>query len=202
MRNKLGFTLLEILIALFIFTLVSVIMATGLHTVFKAQAATEKKADAFSELQIALLLLSRDLEQATNRPITNAKSIVENALIGTPRSVTFTHAGHANPRGLLQRSTLQRTHYFIDKQNLIREIWEVLDQSTKTAGTQRVLLDSVEDLRFEYLDNRGQFQKNWPPTDNQQAGLPHAVRIHFTLKNWGKMSQIYLLAGTEVDKTK
>ena len=200
MHNKRGFTLLEILIALFIFTILSVMMASGLRSVLNSQTATEKKADHFTELQVALLLISRDIEQAINRPITNAKGMVEAAMIGTPRTLTLTHAGLANPGGQLQRSTLQRTQYLTDKQDFIRETWEVLDQSAKTESAQRILLDSAEELRFEYLDNRGQFQKNWPPADNQQAGLPKAIRIHLTLKNWGKISQTYLLAGTELDK--
>ena len=199
MRNNLGFTLLEILIALFIFTIVSVIMASGLHSVLNSQAATEKKANSFAEIQIALLLISRDMEQAINRPITNAKNIQESALIGAPRSVTFTHAGLHNPDGELQQSTLQRAGYFVEKHEFIRETWEVLDQSAKKEGAKRILLNSVEDLYFEYLDEKGAFQKNWPPADKQNAGLPRAIRMHLTLKNWGKISQTYVLAGEELD---
>ena len=200
MRNKLsGFTLLEILIALFIFTIVSVIMASGLHSVLNSQAATEKKANSFAEIQMAVLLISRDMEQAINRPITNAKNILEGGMVGGPRSVTFTHAGLHNPEGELQRSTLQRVRYFIEKNELTRETWEVLDQSAKTESVSRVLLNSAEDLHFEYLDEKRQFQKNWPPADKQNAGLPRAIRMNLTLKNWGKISQIYLLVGDELD---
>jgi type II secretion system protein J len=70
MVRRAGFTLLEILIALFIFTIVSMILVSALHNVLNNQAATEKKAHQLAKLQIAMLLMSRDIEQTirTNKP--------------------------------------------------------------------------------------------------------------------------------------
>lgn len=192
-NNKNGFTLVEILIALFIFSIVSMIMVTGLHTVFNSQSNAEKHADALTKLQITFLLISHDFEQVINRPVTNAKKIVEGPLIGTHDTVTFTHAGFANPLGSLQRSTLQRTAYSLENEQLIRSIWPVLDQTQKTLPNKRIILRSVTNLRFEYLDNQGKFQDNWPSADQKQDVLPRAVRVTMTLKNWGTLSQLYLI---------
>jgi len=192
-NNKKGFTLLEILIALFIFSIVSMVMVSALHTVFNSQSITAKHAASLTKLQIALLLMSRDFEQTVNRPVTNAKEIVEAAFIGTPDTVTFTHAGMANPLGTLQRSTLQRTQYSLNNAHLIRSIWPVLDQTAKTLPSYRILLRSITALRFEYLDNQGKFQNNWPLADQKQAVFPRAVRVIITLKNWGTLSQLYLI---------
>jgi len=201
-KNRLiGFTLLEILIAIFIFTLISIIMMTGLHTVFNNQIVTEKKADKMTELQRSFLLISRDFEQAIDRPITNAKGILESTLVGTPRMVALTHAGVANPEGTLQRSTLQRVQYHLDQTALIRETWPVLDQVPKTQSNKRILLNSVTHLQFEYLDSTGKFQRNWPPANTPDAGFPKAIRISLELKNWGKISQLYLLPGKPFEKT-
>ncbi|HEX2549821.1 MAG TPA: type II secretion system minor pseudopilin GspJ [Gammaproteobacteria bacterium] len=194
MHNKSGFTLLEILMALFIFTIVSIMMVTTLHTVFDSQTVTAKNAEKTSKLQLSLLLMSRDFEQAIDRPITNAKNIYEGAFIGSPRTVTFTHGGWANPKGQEQRSTLQRTKYAIENHQLIRSVWTVLDQSAKTLPTRRVLYDKVSDLRFEYLDEDGKFQNNWPQ-ENRQTSLPVAIRVSLTLEDWGKITQLYLLKG-------
>lgn len=188
-----GFTLLEILIALFIFSIVSMVMVNALHTVFNSQSITAKHAAALTKLQIALLLMSRDFEQTVNRPVTNAKEIVEAAFIGTPDTVTFTHAGIANPLGMLQRSTLQRTQYSLNNDHLIRSIWPVLDQTAKTLPSYRTLLRSITALRFEYLDNQGKFHNNWPPADQKQATFPCAVRMTLTLKKWGPLSQLYFI---------
>ncbi len=194
-RTTSGFTLLEILIALFIFSIVSMIMVSALHTVFNSQSITAKHAAALSKLQIAFLLMSRDFEQTINRPIINAKGIVEGPFIGTPDTVTFTHAGLANPLGSMLRSTLQRTEYSLNNEQLIRSIWPVLDQTQKTLPSHRVLLRSTTALRFDYLDTDGKFQNNWPPADQKQGVFPRAVRVIITLKNWGTLSQLYLIPG-------
>ncbi len=196
-NNKNGFTLLEILIALFIFSIVSMIMVTALHTVFNSQSITAKHAEALTKLQIAFLLMSRDFEQTVNRSIMNAKGIVDPPFIGTHDTVTFTHGGFANPLGMMQRSTLQRTEYALDKDQLIRSIWPVLDQTQKTLPSHRILLHSTTDLRFDYLDNQGKFQNNWPPADQKQSAFPRAVRVSITLKNWGTLSQLYIIPQTE-----
>lgn len=201
-KNK-GFTLLEVLIALFIFTMVSIIMASGLRAVVNSQAVTDKQADKLANLQLTFLLLSRDIEQAINRPITGAKGNVEPSLVGTPTLLAFTHAGMANPEGQLQRSTLQRTQYALTNHDLVRKTWPVLDQTAKTLPDSRVLLDALSDVRFEYLDFQGKFNNNWPMAGQSQSALPKGIRVHLTIKNWGKITQFYLLptAGPESAKT-
>ncbi len=200
MRKNNGFTLLEVLIAVFIFTIVSLIMVSGLRTVLNSQAVTEKQADKLANLQFAFLLMSRDIEQAINRPITSAKGSIEPSLIGTPTSLTFTHAGVSNPEGKLQRSTLQRTQYELAKHVLLRRTWQVLDQTAKTMPDSRVLLNNLSDLRFEYLDFHGKFTNKWP--EGSQAKLPKGVRIHLTLKNWGTITQFYLVPTGEENAKK
>lgn len=192
-NNKmLGFTLLEVLIAIFIFTIVSIIMVSGLRTVLNSQSITEKQSDKLANLQLALLLMSRDIEQAINRPITSAKGNVEPSFVGTPTNVTFTHAGFANPEGQLHRSTLQRTEYTLEKTRLVRGTWQVLDQTAKTLPDKRILLDNLSDLRFEYLNPQGKFTNNWPEGGQSQSALPKGIRVHLTIKNWGTITQFYL----------
>src|SRR5579863_7801843 len=95
--NKKGFTLLEILIALFVLTILSFMMARALHTVLSAQTITEKNAARFSALQIALLILDQDISQTVNRPIKNAFNQEENAVVGNSQSISFTHLGLQAP---------------------------------------------------------------------------------------------------------
>lgn len=190
-----GFTLLEILIALFIFTIISLIMVGALHSVLTAQSRTENNARYFSEVQTTLTLLSRDLEQSINRQITNNSGGTENALVGTDSEISFTHAGLFNPFGSLNRSTLQRTHYFLKDGSLIRETWPTLDITSGTKSSDRKLVDQVTSLQFEYLDQNGKLQSSWPPPGQTQSILPHAVRVLITLQPLGTLTQFFLLPG-------
>lgn len=176
-------------------------MMTGtLHTAINSQTITAKNAEKLTKIQLSLLLMSRDFEQVIDRPVINAKNMSEGALVGTPRMVTFTHSGWANPGGIAPRATLQRMQYSIENHRLIRSIWPVLDQTAKTEPIPRVLYDKISNLRFEYLDDKGKFQNNWP-TENAPTALPVAIRVTLILENWGKITQIYLLKGQNVPKS-
>lgn len=209
-----GFTLLEILIALFIFTFVALIMTKALHSTLKTQENTEAAAERLSTMQTALLLFSRDLDQAVDRPIANPEGRLENSFIGKRQTLTFTHGGLANPNGHLQTSSLQRTRYRFEKNQLIRDTWEQLDSTSQAEPHSRVLLDEIKDLNFRYLDNKNVFQGFWPPEGSAvnntltqamdilhntlTARLPRAVEINLTLKQGGSLQQIYLLPQREV----
>jgi len=191
-----GFTLLEVLVALFIFTIAAVIMTSALHNILNIQGVTEKHAERLTELQMTFLLLSRDIEQTLDRPITNAKGIKENALIGASDSFSLTHGGLANPEGELLRSTLQRVRYHVENGELIRETWKALDQVATSEESSRSLLKTVKDMRVEYLDQNNTFRTNWPATEETHSEpLPRGVRITLTLEKWGKISQFYIIAG-------
>jgi general secretion pathway protein J len=188
-----GFTLLEILIALFIFTILSFVLTSALRTVMNAQAGTEDKAERIRKLQMALLVISRDVEQAVNRPITNANGKEEAAFVGKIKSFEFTHAGFANPTGALAHSTLQRTGYTWNENILFRLTWPVLDQAPETQAHKRILLMKVTEVRFQYLDKNGRFHDAWPLDGEGGSELPRGVRIYLTIAKWGKMSQLYLI---------
>ena len=160
-REKLkipGFTLLEILIALFIFTIVSAILAGALHSIFTTQAAVEKRVQSLTELQIALLVMSRDIEQTIDRPI-SLSDHSKQGFIGSSSVLVFTHAGQVNPFAIANRSTLQRVRYELEEGNLVRVTWPMLDR-IKDNADKRILLKNVAELNFQYLDSDRHFQKN------------------------------------------
>jgi general secretion pathway protein J len=191
-----GFTLLEILVALFIFTIISVIMTHALHNIFQTQDVTEKHAARLAELQMAMLLFSRDIEQSIERPIINTKRDIEPALIGTNKDIAFTHSGLANPQGDLPRSTLQRVAYSLEKNNLIRQTWEVLDQAPTSKSSSRNLLNNVNKIRFDYLDYDNHYNDRWPPANKPKAPIfPKAVKLSLELAHWGTITQVYRIPG-------
>lgn len=193
--KKAGFTLIEILVAIFIFTIVALIITTGLHTVLSTEARIDKNTERFATLQTALLFMQRDFEQAINRPVSNTSGNQENVFLGEPSAVTFTHAGLFNPFGTLNRSTLQRTHYFLKNNQLIRETWSELDITADTSSAQRILLNDVSELHFNYLDQHQKWQTTFP--NNGQEILPRAIRVTIILKDLGRITQLYLIPNEE-----
>lgn len=196
-NKEIGFTLLEILVTLFIFTFVAVILTTALHTMLSEQKDIEIRANRLAALQLALIVVSNDLQQMANRPILNNRIIEEPAVLGKSDEITFTRTGFINPLGQLHHATLQRVRYVLDKKHFMRVVWPVLDQSPDTKPSERIFLDDVMELHFNYLDENNRFQESWPPPDKSHAsGLPRAIRISLTLKKWGKITQLYLIPST------
>jgi len=196
MKNKHqnGFTLLEILIALFIFTIISIILVGALRSVINASSSTEKNATRLHDVQITLLLLSRDVEQIVNRPVFAAGGKEEPAFIGEPRRFTFTQVGAAGMTPTVAISSLKRTRYAVQGNYFIRERFAALDQVAKTPAHARQLLDNVEGGYMEYLDKDGRFHTRWPVEGQTNQPLPRAVRVHLTLAHWGTLSQLYVIS--------
>jgi len=192
-KLMMGFTLLEILIALFIFTILSIMMVNGLRTVIDIQASTEQKANQLHKLQLFLLLLSRDIEQAIDRPVRNAYGNRELSFNGKSNELTLTHLGYANPLGLLKRSSLERVSYFSDGGIVMRSVWSVLDQAPTSQASRRILMTHILELRFQYLAEDGRFYSMWPVPQKGKEVLPRAIRIFLTIPNWGRMSELYVI---------
>lgn len=189
-----GFTLVEILIALFIFTILSMMMLGGLRAVINTQARVEMTATRLRDLQMALLILSRDVEQAVNRPVLTASGTVALAFTGSPQAFTFTHMGLANPDGTLVRSSLGRSQYYWADHSLWRASWPVLDRAGATQWHARRLLAGVSAVSFSYLDKAGRFNRHWPVEKQGNQPLPRAVRVQLTLPNAGEVSQLYVIS--------
>lgn len=194
MRKFSGFTLLEILIALFVFTILSTILAGALRHMMDASVSTSRNAERLRNLQLVTLMLSRDISQTVDRSILNSSGKEEAAFIGSPESFVFTHTGFANPMGTLLHSTLQRTGYYFNDSALWRKTWGVLDQAPQTQGHARDLLDDVTEAHFQYLDKDNKFHDDWPVEGQEDQHLPKAVRVNISISQWGTLSQLYVIS--------
>jgi len=192
-----GFTLLEILVTLFIFAIVSVMMANALNRVISIHERTEYKAKRLRELQMSLLVFSRDIEQAVNRAITDAAGKEASAFIGSPRSIEFTHTGRASIFSHTPQTSLVRVRYHFAEKVWWRSVWPALDQAPQTKTSHRPLLPNVIEGRFEYLDKQGHFHNEWLGTSDLQEPMPRAVRLTIKLNRWGSLSQLYLISADD-----
>lgn len=188
MKKNNGFTLFEILIALFIFTIISLLITSALQSVIAAHTQTEINAERWRALQKSFLVLSRDLEQAINRPVQNNFGRMEGAFVGESQSMSFTHSGFAS-----SDSHLQRVQYIFRNDKMTRTVWRVLDQASDSLSYNRDFIKNISDLQFEYLDGSGKFYEKWPSGTGKHQALPRAVRVRFTIKHWGQISQLYVL---------
>lgn len=196
-----GFTLLELLIALAVFTVVATAAYSGLNSVLTTRAVVEREAARLGELQLAWFLLERDLEQTAPRPIRDEFGQTRPALESGSLSdalLIFTRAGWDNPLNR-PRSTLQRLGYQLRDRQLLRFYWDALDRGDATLPRETVLLEAVREVRLRFLDSDGDWRGDWPPTtvdDSANGRLPRAVEITLVLDDWGDITRLFRLPET------
>lgn len=202
-----GFTLIEVMVALMIFAVVSVLAAQGLKVLIRSHQAVREQSDRLEELQIALTIIDRNITQSMDRGIINEQNVTQSAFLGTQTSIEFTHGGYTNPQGTVLRSTLQRTAYLLKNGDLVQRDWPVLDRTAKTLPNDRILIKHVTALRFRYIGLNNQYFISWPPdfstVDNtnkalnsqQESSLPRAVEMTMTIAHWGELSRVFIIPG-------
>lgn len=196
-RKIAGFTLLEIMVALFIFSIIAMIIATGLQSVLQTQQIMQKKSAELEQLEIAFILLDRDVKQIINRSIIDFQGVRQAAFLGTQAMMRFTHGGYANPLAAEKRSTLQRVSYFLQDGKLIRRTWDVLDQSPANKFSDRVLLEQITHLEIHYIDAKKRVHDMW--TENNSAltesndDFPMAIELKIIFANHSEITRLFVL---------
>lgn len=193
-----GFTLLELLVALSVFSLVSVMAYSGLRTVLQSKQQTDLHAMRIHQLQSAVLMLERDIEQYVPRKVRDEYGDEQPAFSTADtgaRQLAFTHAGWSNPVATA-RSNLQRVAYGIEDEQLVRSSWSVLDRAQDSEPYQAILLDKVRELKIRYMDTNRKWQTQWPPADltpDEAIPSPLAIEVTLSLEDLGDIRRVFPL---------
>jgi general secretion pathway protein J len=218
-----GFTLLELLVALFIAALIFAMGYAAISQGLSSHDQLKEQQARLTELQTAMRVMEQDFVQLAPRPVRQpiGDEPSQPALQAGPPStqdtgdsaetsgtengqplVSFTRNGWANPVGL-QRPALQRVAYYFQNGTLRRESWYVLDPTLSSTTAKRELLKHVKSVTFQYMDVNHAWQPIWPPTTVQgtvatEMSLrirPIAVQVTIDTEDWGKITRIFEVAG-------
>ena len=200
-RSSPGFTLIEVLVALAVFGVMSLLayMTLG-QTLSNADLLTDRM-DRLQAIQRTVRYLSNDLMQAAPRPVRlelgDTLGPAVHTELGSQYALEITHGGWSNPAGL-PRGTQQRSAYRIEDDELVRYYWTVLDRTFANEPIGEILLDGVDGLFFRYLQVDGEWSEVWPPLGAQGGGAararPRAVEIVLTLADEGEIVRLVEVA--------
>ena len=193
-HRRFGFTLLELLLAIAILSIITVLTNRGLHLIITSQERINAQDSAMEHLQLTLTLLRQDLQQVVNRPVLNNQGQTEAAMLLIANQLNFTRSGFTNPQAKVKRSTLQRVAYRCQQNTLQRLSWPVLDRSAATDYTVRNLLPDVSGIHWRFLDKDNHFHHQWP-LDNalDDQPLPKAVELQLDFTSGKQLTQLILL---------
>lgn len=196
MRREAGFTLVELLVALLIFGMLSAAGVALLSFSVRAQEASGERLGELAEIRRAGALLTGDLAQAAPRIARDEGGVPQPAFIGgtgqdNGASLALVRRGWDNFDGAA-RPSLQKVEYRLVENRLERRAYRFLDGAA--AMEPVTMLDGVASLRLRYRDKEGQWRDRWDPTDI--ADLPRAVEMVVDTAGSGRIRQLFLVGAS------
>jgi general secretion pathway protein J len=200
-----GFTLIELMVAIFITAIVFALGYGGINQAVNNRDALEERQERLLAVQTAMRVISQDINQITPRAIRDPSGNSYNPVVesnsNTQPFLQLTRGGWANPAGV-QRPTVQRVAYFFENNELRREYWPVADPVLSVEREKRKLLTGVKSVTFKYMDVTRNWRDVWPPQSavqgNAQANQrarPIAVEVTIELDDWGKIRRLFEVPG-------
>lgn len=198
-----GFTLLELLVAVSVFAVIAALASGGFNSVLNTASRSEEQMTRLAELQKAMTIIARDVEQAVERPIRDSFGDTLSPFIGSQSTnlLEFSRTGRRNP-GQAARSHLQRIGYRHEEDVLYRLSWAVLDRAQDSEALEYELLSGVNEIEIRYLDNNREWQDQWPPLQAAQPGtssnsnaLPKGVEITLDIEGLGPVPRVFRVRG-------
>ena len=198
-----GFTLLEVLVAMAISSLVYMGAYSLLDSVLKTNEKVSEKRVALENLQRCFHIMQQDISQIIPRSVRTefGESSPAVEYQGVSGQFEFTRLGWRNPIHR-PRSTMQRVSYFIEDNVLYRQHWQVLDRNQDSEPKKNELLGDVEKLELRFYDPvQGEWITSWgeeltnttPTTGDVEKILPSAIEIKLKTKAYGEIVRIFPL---------
>ena len=191
--SEAGFTLVELLVALAIFSLISVAGVTLLRSGSDTQIAVKARLEQQGRVNRLANALESDLAQAVARPVrdsagapvpafTQNESGTSGALFG------FVRAGWSN-FDEAPRAGLQRVAYVLEGKALKRVSWPMLDGAESEEAA--ALIDNVGAAAVRFRDERGEWRDDWTATD--ASALPRALELRLTVEGRPEQRMLFLV---------
>ncbi|MEM7501937.1 MAG: type II secretion system minor pseudopilin GspJ [Pseudomonadota bacterium] len=193
-----GFTLIEILVSMAIFALLSAVAYGTLSQILTSAEVLSDRMNRIQSIQRTMRLISQDFLQLAPRPIRgelgDGFGAALRADFQSGYTIELTRGGWSNPM-TLPRSTLQRAAYRVEPDGLlVRYHWTVLDRTLSNPIIATNLLEDVENIAFLFMQENGEWTEEWPPQGRSGPGglrlRPRAVQVILTLFDEGELTRI------------
>lgn len=193
---ELGFTLAELLVALFIFGLISAAGVALMVFSVDAQAGSRVALAATDDIRRMNAALTNDLVQAAPRVSRDEAGAPQTAFFGGSGAdsdllLSFVRRGWTNYEGE-PRSSLQKVDYRLVDGRLERRAYPYVDGAAPLEAA--VLLTGVESVRLRYRLGE-EWRDRWDPLEPD--ALPLAVEAVVEIAGVGPVRQLFHVGGSQ-----
>ncbi|CCP04148.1 Type II secretion system protein outJ [Erwinia amylovora Ea644] len=184
MHKQHGFTLIEMMLALAIFSVLSLMGYQILQGVMRNGELTRQHVTRLEEMQRLFSLLDRDISQAMIPAQDEKISLTQPGFISEkPEALLqLTRRNGTLPGSPLARSTLQTIRWRLVNNELIRE---TVDDRIITARFRE-----IKQVSMRYWS-----AGKWTPKWSAAFSLPQAIEVTLSIADYGKLTRVILLSG-------
>ena len=175
-----GFTLVEMMVALFIFALIATTGVVLLSVGVRAQATATARLDDTAAVRRMSVLLANDFAQVMPRTTRASDGAVLRAFTGNDGTsnaliLGYVRGGWSNLENA-PRAGVQRVDVVLESGRLERRGYAALDGNA--TATAIVLAEGVTAVAMRYRDRKGDWRQRWD--EPLIASLPAAVEMTLT----------------------
>ena len=200
-----GFTLIEVLIALLIFSILSSATLVVLMSTLRGKIQLEAKQERLQKRAILRILLKEDFAQTIIVQKTDEFGQIMPTYFsggdnGDGSLLVLSRVGWDNPGGIEQRSDLQAVDYRLDNGMLIRRSAIRFNSASTSDPGQYIdqeLLSGVERVELQFFDGE-EWSENWhtgPLPKISTLPILASVELHFT--NESSLKQIFFVGADQ-----
>lgn len=196
-----GFTLIEMLVALMIFGMLTAAGVALLSVSARTQQTSDRLLAEFGQVRRLSALLTADLGQAAARMHRDAEGRPQRAFAGADGQddtlLLFVRRGPSTSLGTSgddgeSGAGPQRVGYRLAEGQLQRVAFSRIDGAGR--ATVSPLIERVRSVRLRYRDERGDWRPSW--ADPDPTRLPAAVELVVDSARYGPIRMVFTVGGT------
>ena len=190
-KQQSGFSLVELMIALAIFSVISAASFVGLNSAIRSYTFFIGEAQQQTRSEIFIALITKDFLQIVPRTIRDANGDYQPAFkLGGSYLVEFSRSGLPI---LGENTGLARIAYKLEKKDVWRYSWPYMDNIRTTQPSKALVLKDVKKVDIIAINEALQTAQRWPTSQSFSnenfSQLPQAIEITVELQGEGKMSR-------------
>lgn len=192
MKSARGFTLIEIMTALLVLSLLALMSYRGLGAVLDAREHVKHETDKWQRVAAFFARFERDVGLAAPRPVRTAAGPAP-AWHGAAAATTQAHLEFSRFASTEGVDTARRIGYRLnEKQEIELWLWPGLDVAPDARPARYPVLDGVKTFELHYLNPALVWVDAWP-TSAADLPIPRAVRLRIVLASDEEIVRVFAL---------
>ena len=179
-QRQQGFTLLEIMIALAIFAVISILAWQILDGAMRTSTASDEAATKVTALQRTYNLLSRDFYQQQARAPRNSGEVFVQQQNGLEMTTL---------NGISGQVQLERVSWTLKDKRLWRNVWAAIDGPASAQPEEVPILSEVKALKWRF------WHEGWQEKWTDVAHQPDGVELNLTMENGETWRWVFITPG-------